>query len=77
MYGRCTEGSLDQRSRGILAVRKRTVSYVCLVGRKNEDDDRTPTGADTRTTSPYISRHFKLTYLHSDVYVNDSLLTRG
>ena len=34
MYGRCIEGSLDRISRGILAVRIRTVSCACLVGRR-------------------------------------------
>ena len=69
MYDRCIEGSLDRISRGILAMRKGTVSCARLVGRKY-DDDGTPTGADTRTTSPYIFRHFRLNYLNLDVDIN-------
>ena len=31
---------------------------VCAFLKEDQDNDRTPTGADTRMTSPYISRHF-------------------
>jgi hypothetical protein len=64
MYDKCIEESLDQISsyfKRYSCCEETNVSFACHIRWKEEDGDRTPTGADTRTTSLYLRCHFRLT----------------